>query len=172
MDPQELLSLISRWLHILSAIALAGGTIFIRFALVPASQSDNRGDPSSESTVYRCWSRIVMVSIGFLLISGIYNAAIKAVEYDLGPMYHSLLGIKILVAIAVFALASLLAGRSALARKLRARERAWLNLNLFLMVVVVMIAGYLKQMDAPLRGQHEPTAQAAPAITETLAETD
>ncbi len=157
MDPQELLSLISRWLHILFAIALVGGTIFIRFALVPASESDASGDASAESTVYRRWSRIVMVAIGWLLISGIYNAAIKAVQYDLAPIYHALLGIKILLAIVVFALASLLAGRSALARKLRARERVWLNINLFLMVLVVMIAGYLKQMDTPLRGADRDT---------------
>lgn len=164
MDPQELLSLISRWLHILFAITLVGGTIFIRFALVPASQTDSSGEPSTESTMYRRWSRIVMVSIGFLLISGIYNTAIKAVQYDLEPIYHSLLGIKILLAIVVFALASLLAGRSALARKLRAQERVWLNVNLLLMVLVVMIAGFLKQMDAPLRGadRDEPPAAQSP----------
>ena len=153
MENQEWIALVSRWLHIFSAIALVGGTIFIRFALVPsldASCRDGTDDPVA-ATVYRRWARIVMGAIAWLLITGIYNAAIMAVRYDLGPLYNALLGIKMLLAVVIFALASLLAGRSAVARRLRTHERTWLNLNLLLMVVLVGIAGYLKQMDPPPR---------------------
>ena len=153
METQELVALISRWLHIFSAIALVGGTIFIRFALVPALAAEGRdgADDSVESMVYRRWARIVMGAIAWLLITGIYNAAIMMVEYDLGPLYNALLGIKMLLAVVIFAMASLLAGRSAVARRLRTRERTWLNLNLLLMIALVGIAGYLKQMDPPPR---------------------
>jgi len=159
METQELVTLLARWLHIFSAIALVGGTVFIRFALVPAlAGADGEGvDDSVSGAIYRRWTRIVMVAIAWLLITGIYNAAIMAVRYDLGPVYNALLGIKMLLAFVIFALASLLAGRSALARRLRTRERTWLNLNLLLMVVLISIASFLKQMDPPPR-----TASASP----------
>ncbi len=35
-SPEFFLGLVSRWLHILAAITAVGGTIFIRFALLPA----------------------------------------------------------------------------------------------------------------------------------------
>jgi uncharacterized membrane protein len=36
VEPTDIIALVMRWLHILSAIALMGGSIFMRFALHPA----------------------------------------------------------------------------------------------------------------------------------------
>jgi hypothetical protein len=53
-------------------------------------------------------------------------------------------GIKFLLALAIFALASLLAGRTAAAEALRKNARMWLNLNILLAVLVVCLSGVLR----------------------------
>ena len=38
MDSMEILSIISRWIHIGTAIVVVGGTVFLRFVLLPAAE--------------------------------------------------------------------------------------------------------------------------------------
>ena len=61
-------------------------------------------------------------------------------------MYQMLFGIKVLLALAIFFLASVLVGRSALGARFRERAKLWVTVNLLLGVLVVCIAGRMRAM--------------------------
>lgn len=159
MDTNELVALLMRWMHILSAIALMGGTIFMRFALHPSLATlDAAQQEQLKTAVRRHWAKWVMATSGFLLLSGIVNIVIFTANKEVSAMpYHPIVTLKMLLALVIFFIASVLVGRSANAEKFRAKAVFWLNLNLVLAVVVVMIGGYLRTL------HHLPQAEAAPA---------
>lgn len=160
MDLLEIISLVSRWLHVLPAIALVGGTLFMRLSYVPATQECDASAELREA-VRKKWAKIVMISIALLLISGLYNSAIKSIGYELSPLYNGLLGLKILLGFAIFYLASVLSGRSDKAKAFRQRELHWLNILCVLMIITVLIAGYMKMSSSafPEKNKAKPTAQ-------------
>jgi uncharacterized membrane protein len=167
MATEEILPLIFRWLHIFPAIALMGGAIFMRFALSPALQSVVVAEKDALKDAIRSrWAKLVMISILLLLISGLYNAAIKAMSYELTMTYNILLLVKIILAVAIFFLASLLSGRSESAKKFRAQERKWLTLNLTLAILLVCIAGFLKVSPQKEKPRDEPTSAIVDSRTE------
>ena len=143
MDSIDILQLLSRWLHILAAITLAGGTFFLRYSYLPA-KGTNPIDSSFEESIRKNWARLVMLSILFLLASGLYNSAVKAIDYQLDGLYLALLTIKIVLGLAVFFLVSVLSGRSKLAQRFRESELKWYNVSCALMLAIVCIAGYMK----------------------------
>jgi uncharacterized membrane protein len=142
----DLIGILLRWLHILPAIILVGGTIFMRWALLPAVQTlpeDQR--PELHEEIRRRWSVAIMIGIALLLISGLINTVILVKAYRFpGGYYHGLLGIKLVLAFVVFWIASMLTGRSEAARRFREKRAMWLNVNLALAVLVVLLGGVMK----------------------------
>ena len=165
MDIPQLIALLSRWLHIIPAMILVGGTLFLRFSLVPAAIETN---PSSElrEAVRKRWARMVMLSILLLLLSGLYNAAQKAINYELSMVYNVMLLLKIILGLAVFYLLSVLSGRSDRAKRLREREPYWLNITSALMIVLVCIAGWMKLSEQPKKDKS--AASATVKLTDNL----
>ena len=157
----DYLDLAMRWLHVVPAIALVGGTIFMRVAVVPAcNQLDESVRASVQESVRRGWSRLLMPSIGFLLISGFVNTANISMNYQFpGNYYMPLLGVKLFLAIAIFYIASLLAGRSEGAVKFRERQEFWLNVNILLAVLLVCIAGAMRLADREPKDKDPAPAQ-------------
>jgi hypothetical protein len=102
------LGIFMRFLHIISAITLLGGIFAWRFGAIPATAalaSETRvkvGDAIAST-----WRPFVISAIIGLLLSGIYNFLSKT---GLTPAYHAVIGIKILLALHVFA-AAILAAR-------------------------------------------------------------
>src|SRR5436189_6082074 len=105
-DPLFWLLLILRYMHILGAIALMGGTIFMRFALRPIVV----GLPPETKVIIHeqvrsRWSKFVMLASLLLLVSGITNLALAS-RYQFEPVfgmsYHLLVGIKMLLALPTF----------------------------------------------------------------------
>lgn len=160
METTDIVSLLMRWMHILAAIALMGGTIFMRFALHPSLATLAADQQKAIKTAVRSrWSKWVMGSSGLLLISGIVNIVMysQAKEVD-AKLYHPIVGVKMLLALVIMFIASVLVGRSANAEKFREKAVFWLNLNLVLAVVVVCIGGFLRTLHHPPKAETE-TAQ-------------
>ena len=116
----DILSLVFRWLHIVPAIVMVGGVIFLRCCVTKT------GEPSFldvRDDVRKRWAKLVMISTLLLLVSGLYNAATKAMGYDLSPdgnqTYNILLLLKIILALAVFFFVARLSGRSDKAKQFR-----------------------------------------------------
>jgi uncharacterized membrane protein len=144
------LLLILRYMHILGAIALMGGTIFMRFALAPTVASlDEKTRQNVHEQVRGRWAKFVMIAAALLLISGILNLILIPMNYELSGVvnnkqYNMIVGIKFLLALPIFLFASFLTGRSATAKKFQASAPLWMNVNLVLALVMVLIGGYLK----------------------------
>ena len=143
MDTSQLLGLLFRWLHIVPMAVLVGGTIFMRLALVPASNENPRAAEFREA-IRRRWAKWVGISVLFLLVSGLYNAVTKIMEFDLPSTYHMLVMVKLALGFVVFFIAALLSGRSEKAKKFREQEMKWLNILCAIMLVLILVAGYMK----------------------------
>src|SRR5207253_4238529 len=94
--------------------------------------------------------KFVMVASALLLISGIINLALAG-RYNYEPVlgmqkggYHLAVGIKFILALPIFFIAALMTGRSSLAKRVQANAELWMNVNLTLALVMVLIGGYLK----------------------------
>ena len=146
----DFVGILLRWMHIFAAIALFGGLIYQRVVLWPAAASlpdDIRRGLWERSR--SCWARIVMISAFFLLVSGLINFILtmklfKAADVVMPRFYHPLFGIKFLLALAIFFLASMLAGRSQGTQKFRDHAARWLTVSLVLATLVVAISGILR----------------------------
>lgn len=140
-----IVDLILRWLHILSAITLVGGTFFLRFVWYPSTASMTPSDRESHFSGMRGgWSKLVMASTLFLLVSGLVNAVTNIKRYELDPTYHMLVAGKLLVALAMFFFCARVAGRSESAVKFRESIGKWLTINSLLALLLVGMAGYMK----------------------------
>ena len=134
--------LVLRWIHIIGAITLVGGAIVMRCAYLPAMAE--KAAPEFATAFRRRWSKLVMMSSGLLLISGLVNFFLLVDQYKLPGQYHMIFFIKFLLVFVVFFLSAALPGRSKLAEKLRQKESTWLTVNLILAVAVVCLAGLMK----------------------------
>ena len=165
----DYLSILLRWMHVFAAIALFGGSIFQRVALLPAGKelaADQRQRLSDE--VRRRWSRVVMLSILFLLVSGFVNFVLtinlfKDAGLKAPSLYHVLWGTKVILALVVFFFASALAGRGAATQKFRDNAGKWLTVNLVLATLIVAISGVLRATHtAP--NEAVPRTSSSPAV--------
>ena len=139
----DIVALVSRILHILPAVVLVGGLVYQRFVYVPAIARMSEAERDElQTAMRRPWALLVMISTLLLLVSGLYNTARVSIDYQLPPAYHALLGIKILLALAIFALSALLTGKTAAAVKMRQNQAFWLNVNLALAVVLICVAAF------------------------------
>jgi uncharacterized membrane protein len=163
-DPLFPLLLLLRYMHILGAIALMGGTIFMRFALAPAAATLNDSAKADlHEQVRGRWAKFVMLAAALLLISGIVNLGLAS-RYEYGKVpylplpYSAVGGIKFILALPIFLFASFLTGRSALAQKFQANRVTWLNVNLALALVMVLMGGLLKFVPRQPKKAAEPVS--------------
>lgn len=144
IDGPQLVQIVSRVLHILGAIILAGGLFYIRSVLSPA------GVDACFAGRRAVWAKWVGIAALLLLATGIYNFLVindqvKADGGKLEPAYHMLFGIKFLLGLLVMFLAAILSGKTA-AEKFRASLGRWLNIAWFAAVAIVVIAALLRTL--------------------------
>src|SRR3954452_8593125 len=145
LDSMYWIMLVSRILHIVGAIILAGGLFYIRFVVSPASAPPVAQPPDQFFGGRRAaWAKWVGIATALLLFTGFWNYVQFTKTYDLPKFYHMVLGIKILAAIAVFLLAALLAGRTNAAEAIRQKWRLWGNFRFFLDLITVVLCSVLR----------------------------
>jgi uncharacterized membrane protein len=143
--PQIDISLVLRWFHIFAGMTAVGGLVYLRFVMLPTLAGFDAGQRAKlEDGLRQRWSKVVAAAIGVLLISGLANFMITVKFYEVPKWYHSIWGTKFLLAMVIFFLSSALAGRSAMATKMRTNATMWLNINLVLAVIIVCLSGMLK----------------------------
>jgi cytochrome bd-type quinol oxidase subunit 2 len=97
------ISVLFRFLHIISAVTLLGGALAWRFALLPglgALAPETRA--KAENAAAAAWKPMAIYSSAGILISGIWNVLHKT---GLTPAYHAVFGIKVLLALHVIGVA-------------------------------------------------------------------
>lgn len=102
----DALNALMRWLHITSMVVMIGGVLYGRLVVAPAvaslppAEQDTLGEAMAAR--YRAW---VYAAIVALIGTGVYNFYLNLGR---GPLYQALLGIKMLLALHVFAVAILI----------------------------------------------------------------
>jgi uncharacterized membrane protein len=97
----DALNIFMRFLHIFSAVLLAGGALAWRFAAIPATEAlADETRRKVGDAMARSWRPFVLFGTAGILISGIYNYLRKT---GLPPAYHAIFGIKFLLALHVMA---------------------------------------------------------------------
>jgi uncharacterized membrane protein len=156
ITPMYWLMLLSRILHILGAIIIVGGILYIRAIITPSVSDPNITADRQLGGRRATWAMWVGIATLLLLVTGLWNymQIIKTHE-RMASSYHMIAGLKMLAGIALFLLAALLAGRSPVAEVMRQRMRFWLNMCLLLGIITVALGSVLRtyphtpKVDAP-----------------------
>jgi len=148
MESINIVMLLSRWLHLIGAIMLLGGSIFVMFALHPGMKVlDDEARGKLRQSIRTRWGRFVHAGIGLLLLTGSLNFYMLGLPPNVKPMpYHTIFGIKFLLALAVFIFATALMGRSPAFEKIRLHSAKWLRIVVILGVTIVLLSGLLIQI--------------------------
>jgi putative copper export protein len=166
------LSLLSRVMHTTCAATLLGGLIYMRFVLAPATPEGER-----EAALFhgrrKAWAMCVMICTLLLLVSGVYNLIMFLGVYkNLPKLYHPLFGVKFLLSIGVMAIMAFIAGKTALAQKMRANLTGWLNLAVVMALSVFVLGAMLRSFrDLPDARAAVAVAEEAPAFGDAQIET-
>jgi uncharacterized membrane protein len=151
-----------RILHVGTAIVLIGGSIFLRFVLMPAASSlpDPEHDALRERLRQR-WKLFVHIGVALLLVTGFYNYLVVTQPLHKGSghaLYHALIGTKMLLAFVLFFLASVMVGKAKAFERLRAGSRTTLLIMAILALIIVSISGYVKVRPWPasVQAEHSP----------------
>ncbi len=150
----EYLEVVSRWIHVGTAIVLVGGSVFMRFILMPAAK-DLPDDQhlALKGRIMGRWKRFVHTGIMLFMLSGAYNYY-KAMPFHKGDkLYHPLIGTKIILAMIVFFIISALVGKSAKFESMRQNSKKWIAVAITLAAIIVGISGFAR---VRLKGTSQP----------------
>lgn len=159
MPTDLLLAALIRWTHIASAALAIGAPFFMRFALLPAAHKvlDDASHQKLKETINARWRVIVYVLITTFIVTGLINflvplrvdgVLVTARWKEFAPadkrLYHMIFGIKMLLAFAIFFLASALPGRTATFAPIRKNARLWLVVLLVLAALLLFCSNLLR----------------------------
>ena len=139
------IDVVSRIVHIATAITLVGGSVFTLLVLMPSAATlDEANHQSFLTSITGRWKKFVHGGVLLFLLSGFYNY-IRAIPNHRGDgLYHALIGTKMILAMAVFFLAAALVGRSEKLAFIRNKRKTYLTLLVLIAVVIVSISGFVK----------------------------
>ncbi len=161
MDAKLLLVMAVRWVHIVTAMLAIGAPFFVRFALLPAAtrELDEATHQKLRAAINARWRIIVYVLITLFILTGLFQFLVPVrVEgvlltarwkEFLAPdkrAYHMLFGIKMMAALAIFFLASALAGRTQGLAVIRKKAAVFLSVLLALAAIVVACSNALRYL--------------------------
>jgi uncharacterized membrane protein len=137
-----------QWLHVAAAVLAVGGVACMRFVVLPSVEllEDSARETFVES-VHSRFRQIIWISIGLLMITGLYNVgiAVAAGKFaDPGYLYPVIA--KIVLALVVFKIAFMLIVPGPAFSGIKAKRKTWLLVNFILGMIVILIAAYLRRM--------------------------
>lgn len=146
MDGTYWAMLVSRVLHILGAVILLGGILYLRNVVLrtPSTAGDRSADEAFGGSRAK-WAMWVGIATLLLLASGLFNYIMYMRLYDRfdGP-YHMMFGIKFLLALVLFYIAAVLAGRTSMADRFRHGMRGWLSISIAIGIAILVIAAIMR----------------------------
>jgi cytochrome bd-type quinol oxidase subunit 2 len=132
----DVLTTAMRWLHLSSVVTLLGGIIYARFVIAPSEAcltADAR--TALDECAAANFRPVLFTAMTCLIVSGLFNFIVKQPQ---SPVYHALFGVKILLALHIFAVAILIAQPR---NKRRNRQMFGAIIS---GLVVILISNYLK----------------------------
>lgn len=149
MEGIDVVALVSRWIHLGAAFVTIGGAAFMLLALNPAAKEalSEEDRANLRDQVRRRWAKFVHAGIGLLLLTGFFNFYWLVIRVEVPSIpYHALFGPKLLAAMLVFFVASILAGSSPAFAKWRAAPNKGLTIIVVLAGMIILVSGLLMQI--------------------------
>lgn len=142
----NIIALLSRWVHILSVVVAIGGSIFMRFALMPAADESLSAEQHGllRAGIMKRWRMAVHTCVALLLITGSFNFYMTFRDGVKPIPYHPIFGLKLILAFTVFYYAIALTSSSPGFARLREQRRKWLGVQIALAVAAILVSGVLK----------------------------
>lgn len=145
INANYLIGVVSRVVHVLTAIIIGGGLFYMRTVLAPS------GPEACFSGRRDQWARWMAAATGLSLVAGLYNfmatvSASKAAGDPLPSAYHMLFGAKFVLGLFVMFVASVLPGKTALADKFRANMSRWLGLAWSAVIAIVVLGAIMRTL--------------------------
>ncbi len=141
------LTVLAQWLHVMAAVIAVGGVAFVRFVLLPVVEGmpEERRAEIMGAIVDR-FRQILWISIGLLLITGLYQVGMAAVNGSLSakPYLYGLI-VKIVLALVVFKIGFMLTVPGDAFARVKANRKRWMTVSMVLGTVVILIAAYLRR---------------------------
>ncbi len=141
----EIIGILMRWAHIVSAVVLVGGITYARVVAFPALAKTGEDDgalPLFERLTLRYRPMVIAAIVG-LVISGLYNFLTRRGHT---PYFYTWFGIKILLALHVFA-ASILAVKPSDATPEEETRRARRMTGVIVSgLLIILISAYLRRI--------------------------
>lgn len=131
-----------------AAVLAVGGVACIRFVVLPSVELlDDAARATFMESVHDKFRKIIGLSMGLLLITGLYNVAIAAAAGHMADSaYLHPLIVKIVLALVVFKIAFMLIIPGPAFSGVKAKRKTWLLVNFVLGVIVILIAAYLRRL--------------------------
>lgn len=149
IDASAVVPILIRLVHILAAVAAGGAVLFQLLAVHPSLATL----PEAERTRFRAsvvdrWRPVAYLLMALLLITGLVTyVAYRIPEYKPHAskgVYHGLLGVKILLALAFFHAVTVLTLPGEKGDKYRASAGFWLRWMAALLLVIVALGAVLR----------------------------
>jgi putative copper resistance protein D len=101
-----ILEIISLYIHLVASVIFVGGSVFMWLALLPATRNEGLDRQTANRVLFvasRRFGRVVDVSLGLLIVTGLYNATWYLPDMNFSTIQGRLLLTKsILVVIMIF----------------------------------------------------------------------
>lgn len=144
------IDVVSRILHVATAIVLVGGSVFMLLVLLPAAKAiSDEAHQQLAAAVTGRWKRFIHLGILVFLVTGFYNYFQAIPSHKGDGLYHALIGTKMLLAFGIFFIASALVGRSKAFEPMRHSKSKWLTIVAILAACIVGISGFVKVRGTP-----------------------
>ena len=138
----EVVGILMRWAHIASAAVLIGGLVYARVVVAPMlreSSPEERGE--ALDGLGNRFRPLVYAAIADLLASGLYNLLTHPGHT---PYYHAWFGVKVLLALHVFAAAALAVRSSRAPNEEEARRLRRMTGAILTGMLAILIGAYLR----------------------------
>lgn len=151
MDAVFWFNVLMRWLHVAAAVAGVGGTLAMRFVVLPVLSTLPDGD-AVLGALRPPFKRLIHAALGLLLLTGFYNYLVVSIPRvraarEAGnaalALYHPLMGGKILLSLALFTIAILLL---APVPSFHAQRKTWLSVNVVLGLLILLLGAVLRRL--------------------------
>ncbi len=136
-----ILTLIMQCVHVGGAIVLIGSPFFIRLFLLPALDGEDAARRTAIiERINKPWRMILGIVILLQIISGVYWLLVVVNVSAEPPIYQIILTVKLLAALGLFFLLSVLAGRAAMFTSFRNEAKKWYTGCLICGVIILLCA--------------------------------
>lgn len=150
MDALFWFNVLTRWLHVTSAIIGVGAILFLALVIRPALAAQ---EPSARQAMMAAVlprvKTVIHSAIGLLLLTGFYNyfmAIPKVRELAYRSLYHPIIGTKILLAFVLFGIISAALASAPAAANMEEGRWRWLSWMIVLALAILFLSAILRRM--------------------------